>query len=132
MNETKVEMSDHNAQRHIWWEPRTAYQHKHLIPTVKCIGEEVMIWACFAATGIWPQTQQQINSRMSEKEKNQDVAEVQSKSRRQTDWNAAVGPGESCLQTSRTRSNVVKNRERILTGIAEWLNADSLTQVDIL
>jgi len=35
-------MFGHNAQQ--------AYQHKHLIPTVKHGGEGVMIWACFAAT----------------------------------------------------------------------------------
>ena len=50
-DETKVEISGHKAQRHIWQKPNTAYQHKHLIPTVKDGGGGVMIWASFAATG---------------------------------------------------------------------------------
>jgi len=29
----------------------TAYQHKHLIPTVRHGGGGMMIWACFAAEG---------------------------------------------------------------------------------
>ena len=32
-------------------ENQTAYQHKHLIPTVKHGGGGLMIWACSAATG---------------------------------------------------------------------------------
>ncbi|MEE6519334.1 hypothetical protein FKM82_031075 [Ascaphus truei] len=44
-------MFGHNAQHHVRRKPNTAYQHKHLIPTVKHGGEVVMIWACFAATG---------------------------------------------------------------------------------
>jgi len=45
---TKVEISDHNAQHHIW-KPNTAYQHKHLKSTVKHSGWGVMIWTCFGA-----------------------------------------------------------------------------------
>jgi len=41
----------HNAQQHVWRKPNTAYQHKHLTPTVKHGGGGLMIWACFAATG---------------------------------------------------------------------------------
>ena len=37
-DETKVEMFGHNAQQHVWRKPNTAYQHKHLIPTVKHCG----------------------------------------------------------------------------------------------
>ena len=48
---TKVEMFAHNAQQHIRWKPNTAYQHKHLIPTVKHGGGGLMIRACFTATG---------------------------------------------------------------------------------
>jgi len=43
-------MFGHNAQNHIWRKPNTAYQHKHLIPTVKHGGRGLMILACFAAT----------------------------------------------------------------------------------
>ena len=49
-----------------------------------------------SSTGQWSQTQQQIYNRMCEKEKNQGVAMVQSESRPQPDWNAVVGPSESC------------------------------------
>lgn len=31
----------------IWHKPNTAYQYKHLMPTVKHSGGGVMIWACF-------------------------------------------------------------------------------------
>ena len=50
-DETKVQMFGHNAQQHVWRKPNTAYQHKHLIPTVKHGGEGLMMWACSAATG---------------------------------------------------------------------------------
>jgi len=41
-------MSGYNAECHVWHKPNTAFQHKHLIPTVKHCGGEVKIWACFA------------------------------------------------------------------------------------
>ena len=50
IHQTKVEMFGHNAQQHIWRKPNTAYQHKHLIPTVKHGGGGLMFWACSAAT----------------------------------------------------------------------------------
>ena len=50
-DQTKVELFGHNAQQHVWRKPNTAYQHKHLIPTVKHGGGGLMMWACFAATG---------------------------------------------------------------------------------
>ena len=61
-DQTKVETFGHNAQQHVWRKPNTAYQHKHLTPTVKHGGGGLMI-----------------------AEKNQDVAMVQSKSRPQPD-----------------------------------------------
>jgi len=42
-DQTKVEMFGPNAQQHVWRKPNTAYQHKHLIPTVKHGGGGVMI-----------------------------------------------------------------------------------------
>jgi len=49
--QTKVEMVDHNAQQHVWRKlTNTAYQHKHLIQTVKHGEGGLMIWACSAAT----------------------------------------------------------------------------------
>ena len=44
-------MFGHNAQQHVWRKPNTAYQHKHLIPTVNHGGGGLMVWAYFAATG---------------------------------------------------------------------------------
>ena len=44
-------MFGQDAQWHVWREPNTAYEHKHLIPTVKHGGGGMMIWACFAVTG---------------------------------------------------------------------------------
>ena len=44
-DQTNVEMFGHNAQQHVWRKPNTAYQHKHLIPTVKHGGGGLMIWA---------------------------------------------------------------------------------------
>jgi len=34
-DKTEVEMFDYNAPSQVWRKPSTAYQHKHLIPTVK-------------------------------------------------------------------------------------------------
>ena len=50
-DETKVEISGHNAQQHIWRKPNTTYEHKHVILTVKHSGGGVIIWACFTAAG---------------------------------------------------------------------------------
>lgn len=55
------------------------------------------------ATEKWSQPHQKIYRKMHVKEHNQDVATVQSKSRRQTDWDAGVGP-----QESRAEINVCK------------------------
>ncbi len=40
----------HIAQRYVWQKSNTAYQHKHLIPTVYH-GGGLMIWVSFAAKG---------------------------------------------------------------------------------
>jgi len=48
---TKVEMFGHNTQQYVWTKPKTAYQHTHLIPTVKHSGGGLIIWVCSAATG---------------------------------------------------------------------------------
>jgi len=50
-DETKQEMFELNAKHHVWRKPNTAYQHKHVIPTVGYCGGGLMIWACSAATG---------------------------------------------------------------------------------
>ena len=44
-------MSGHNTKCPVWQKTNTAYQHEHLIPTVKHGGGGLVIWACFAATG---------------------------------------------------------------------------------
>jgi len=46
-DETKVEMFGQNAHKHVLRKLNAAYQHKHLIPTVKHSGGGLMIWACF-------------------------------------------------------------------------------------
>jgi len=48
-NETKMEILViiHSTTSN----PNAAYQHRHLIPTVKHGGGRLMIWACFVATG---------------------------------------------------------------------------------
>lgn len=60
--ETKVEMFGHNAQWHIWQKPNTAYQHKHLVPTVSTKVEGWRFQACCAATGHLEITELSINS----------------------------------------------------------------------
>lgn len=40
-----------NGQCHDWWKPDTAFQRKHLTPTAKHDGVEVMLWSCFLPTG---------------------------------------------------------------------------------
>lgn len=47
MDETKVEMSAHRAQRHLWRKPNMVYLHKHLLATVKHRCGD-LVW--FAAT----------------------------------------------------------------------------------
>ena len=42
-DESKVEMFGHNAQQHVWRKSNAAYQHTHLVPTVKHSGERVGI-----------------------------------------------------------------------------------------
>ena len=42
-DKTKVEKFVHNSQQHVWRKPDTAYQHKHLLPTVKHGGGGLMI-----------------------------------------------------------------------------------------
>ena len=63
----------------------------------------------------WSQTQQQIYSRMSGKEKNQGVAMVQSKTILQPGWNIVLGPQQSCTYTNATNLNELKQRYREIT-----------------
>ena len=44
-------MFGHNAQQHVWRKPNSAYQHKHLIPSVEHSIGAVTIWAYLTATG---------------------------------------------------------------------------------
>uniref|UniRef100_A0AAR2K185 Transposase Tc1-like domain-containing protein n=1 Tax=Pygocentrus nattereri TaxID=42514 RepID=A0AAR2K185_PYGNA len=50
-DETKIELFGKNTQRYIWRKKGTAHHHKNIIPTVKYGGGNIMIWACFAASG---------------------------------------------------------------------------------
>ena len=43
-DETKIELFDLNAKRHVWRKPGT-------IPTVKRCGGSIMLWGCFLAAG---------------------------------------------------------------------------------
>ena len=36
----------------VWQKPSTAFQHKNLTPTVKHGGERLMVWGCFAVSGL--------------------------------------------------------------------------------
>lgn len=51
-DETKVKMLEQNVQCHVWRQPNTTYQHKHiLIPAVGTVMGKGGNLACFAATG---------------------------------------------------------------------------------
>uniref|UniRef100_A0A3B4TNE5 Uncharacterized protein n=1 Tax=Seriola dumerili TaxID=41447 RepID=A0A3B4TNE5_SERDU len=51
-DETKIELfGGKNTQHYIWCSKGTAYRHENIIPTVKYGGGNLMIWACFAASG---------------------------------------------------------------------------------
>lgn len=67
--ETIVEMFGHNAQWHIWQKPNTAYQHKHLVPTVSTKVEGWRFQASCAATGHLEITELSINSSVVVKNK---------------------------------------------------------------
>ena len=42
LKKAKVEMFAYNAQLQVWRKPNTAYQHKHIIPTVRHGGATVV------------------------------------------------------------------------------------------
>ncbi len=50
-DETKVELFGRCVSHYIWRKSNTAFQKKNIIPTVKC-GGSVMVWGCFAASGL--------------------------------------------------------------------------------
>lgn len=50
-DETKIELFGKNTQHYIWRKKGTAHHHENIIPTVKYGGGNIMIWACFAASG---------------------------------------------------------------------------------
>ncbi len=50
-DETKVELFGRCVSHYIWRKSNTAFQKKHIIPTVKYGGGSVMVWGCFAASG---------------------------------------------------------------------------------
>lgn len=50
-DETKIELFGKNTQHYLWRRKATAYRHENIIPTVKDGGGNLMIWACFAASG---------------------------------------------------------------------------------
>lgn len=50
-DETKTELYGKNTQHYIWRKKGTAYRHENIIPTGKYGGGNIMIWACFSASG---------------------------------------------------------------------------------
>lgn len=50
-DETKIELFVKNTQHYIWCKKGTAYHHENIIPAVKYGGGNIMMWACFAASG---------------------------------------------------------------------------------
>ncbi|KAG2462272.1 TCB1 transposase, partial [Polypterus senegalus] len=50
-DETKIELFDVNARRHVWRKPGTAHHQANTISTVKRGGGSIMLWGCFSAAG---------------------------------------------------------------------------------
>lgn len=50
-DETKIELYGHMRSRYIWRTPKTAFQEKNLVPTVKHGGGSILLWGCFASSG---------------------------------------------------------------------------------
>uniref|UniRef100_A0A8C4RKI3 Transposase Tc1-like domain-containing protein n=1 Tax=Erpetoichthys calabaricus TaxID=27687 RepID=A0A8C4RKI3_ERPCA len=49
-DETKMELFGHN-KKCFAWQKNTAFQEKHLLPTVKFGGGSIMLWCCVASSG---------------------------------------------------------------------------------
>ena len=47
----KTELFSHNKGSYAWWRKNTAFQEKHLLPTVKFGGGSIMLWGCVASAG---------------------------------------------------------------------------------
>uniref|UniRef100_A0A673XKP2 Tc1-like transposase DDE domain-containing protein n=1 Tax=Salmo trutta TaxID=8032 RepID=A0A673XKP2_SALTR len=50
-DETKIELFGHNKGRYAWRQKNTAFQEKHLLPTVKFGEGSIMLWGCVASAG---------------------------------------------------------------------------------
>lgn len=50
IKQNKIELFGVSEKRYVWQKENTAFLHKNL-PSVKHVGSNIMIWACFAATG---------------------------------------------------------------------------------
>ncbi|KAG2469162.1 TCB1 transposase, partial [Polypterus senegalus] len=50
-DETKIELFGHNKGHYAWRKKNTAFQEKHLLPTVKYGGGSIMLWGCVASSG---------------------------------------------------------------------------------
>uniref|UniRef100_A0A8C5DP94 Transposase n=1 Tax=Gouania willdenowi TaxID=441366 RepID=A0A8C5DP94_GOUWI len=50
-DETKIELFGHNQGRYAWRKKNTAFQEKHLLPTVKFGGGSIMLWGCVSSAG---------------------------------------------------------------------------------
>ena len=50
-NETKIELFSHNERRYVWRKPKTAFEERNLLPTVKHGEGSIMVWGCLAVSG---------------------------------------------------------------------------------
>ncbi|TKS65777.1 Transposable element [Collichthys lucidus] len=50
-DECKIELFGHNKGRYAWRKKNTAFQDKHLLPTVKFGSGSIMLWGCVASAG---------------------------------------------------------------------------------
>ena len=50
-DETKSELFNHSYQCQVWRKKEEEFKLKNTIPTVKLLGENIMIWGCFSSRG---------------------------------------------------------------------------------
>ncbi|KAK3574450.1 hypothetical protein QTP86_006615 [Hemibagrus guttatus] len=51
-DETKIEHFGRSVSHYVWRKSNTTFHKKNIIPTVKYGGGSVMVWGCFAASGL--------------------------------------------------------------------------------
>ena len=53
-DETEVELFRINSVRRVWRRDGTAHDPKKILPSVKFVGGNVMLWGCFSSNGTGP------------------------------------------------------------------------------